>query len=142
MDALARMLRQARFYGAKSEAIDAVDILREAPAAEGRLLLLRVHHGGHSDLYQVLVDAAAEDILGRGGVATAYGNALADGTPVTDGMEFVVAVNNYRRSGGGNFPHVSTAPVVYKGARPRGIRIWPACNPKCDESHGVFDNTL
>ncbi|GAA5165562.1 bifunctional metallophosphatase/5'-nucleotidase [Ornithinimicrobium tianjinense] len=39
--------------------------------------------------------------------------ALADGTPVTDDMEFVVAVNNYRRSGGGAFPHVSTAPVVY-----------------------------
>lgn len=91
MDALARMLRQARFYGAKSEDIDAVDILREAPAAEGRLLLLRVHHGGHSDLYQVLVDAAAEDILGRGGVATAYGNALADGTPLGFGELHTVA---------------------------------------------------
>lgn len=38
---------------------------------------------------------------------------LADGTVVTDDMQFVVAVNNYRRSGGGNFPHVATAPVVY-----------------------------
>lgn len=38
---------------------------------------------------------------------------LPDGTPVADDMEFVVAVNNYRRSGGGNFPHVATAPVVY-----------------------------
>ncbi|WP_336922351.1 bifunctional metallophosphatase/5'-nucleotidase [Aquipuribacter sp. SD81] len=36
-----------------------------------------------------------------------------DGTPVADDDVFVVAVNNYRRSGGGNFPHVSTAPVVY-----------------------------
>ncbi|MFG1905920.1 bifunctional metallophosphatase/5'-nucleotidase [Kribbella sp. NPDC048928] len=36
-----------------------------------------------------------------------------DGTPVTDAQEFVVAVNNYRQSGGGNFPHVKTAPVVY-----------------------------
>ena len=26
---------------------------------------------------------------------------------------FVVAINNYRQSGGGNFPHVKTAPVVY-----------------------------
>ena len=25
----------------------------------------------------------------------------------------MLAVNNYRQSGGGNFPHVSTAPVVY-----------------------------
>ena len=36
-----------------------------------------------------------------------------DLTPVADEDRFVVAVNNYRRSGGGNFPHVSTAPVVY-----------------------------
>lgn len=36
-----------------------------------------------------------------------------DGTPVTADEKFVVAVNNYRRSGGGNFPHISTAPVVY-----------------------------
>jgi 2',3'-cyclic-nucleotide 2'-phosphodiesterase/3'-nucleotidase len=36
-----------------------------------------------------------------------------DGTPVTDAQEFVMAVNNYRQSGGGGFPAVSTAPVVY-----------------------------
>ncbi|MEV0802862.1 5'-nucleotidase C-terminal domain-containing protein [Kribbella sp. NPDC050281] len=36
-----------------------------------------------------------------------------DGTAVAADQEFVVAVNNYRQSGGGNFPHVSTAPVVY-----------------------------
>ncbi|HZX03751.1 bifunctional metallophosphatase/5'-nucleotidase [Kribbella sp.] len=36
-----------------------------------------------------------------------------DGTPVTADQQFVVAVNNYRQSGGGNFPHVKTAPVVY-----------------------------
>ncbi len=35
------------------------------------------------------------------------------GAPVTDDQQFVVAVNNYRQSGGGNFPHVSKAPVVY-----------------------------
>ena len=35
------------------------------------------------------------------------------GTPVEDGQEFALAVNNYRQSGGGGFPHVSTAPVVY-----------------------------
>jgi 2',3'-cyclic-nucleotide 2'-phosphodiesterase/3'-nucleotidase len=37
----------------------------------------------------------------------------ADGTPVGDDDRFVVAVNNYRRGGGGNFPHISTVPVVY-----------------------------
>ncbi len=36
-----------------------------------------------------------------------------DGAAVADDDVFVVAVNNYRRSGGGNFPHVSTAPKVY-----------------------------
>ncbi|WP_309649930.1 5'-nucleotidase C-terminal domain-containing protein [Nocardioides sp.] len=36
-----------------------------------------------------------------------------DGVPVTDAQQFVLAVNNYRQSGGGGFPAVSTAPVVY-----------------------------
>ena len=31
----------------------------------------------------------------------------------TDGQQFVLAVNNYRQSGGGGFPAVKTAPVVY-----------------------------
>ena len=35
------------------------------------------------------------------------------GTPVSLTDTFVVAVNNYRASGGGNFPHIATAPVVY-----------------------------
>ncbi|NUS00250.1 MAG: bifunctional metallophosphatase/5'-nucleotidase [Kribbellaceae bacterium] len=35
------------------------------------------------------------------------------GAPVAADQQFVVAVNNYRQSGGGNFPHVKTAPVVY-----------------------------
>lgn len=35
------------------------------------------------------------------------------GSPVADDQKFVVAVNNYRQSGGGGFPHIATAPVVY-----------------------------
>jgi 2',3'-cyclic-nucleotide 2'-phosphodiesterase/3'-nucleotidase len=35
------------------------------------------------------------------------------GVPVADTDRFVVAVNNYRRSGGGGFPYIATAPVVY-----------------------------
>ncbi len=41
-------------------------------------------------------------------VGLAYG-----GVPVEAGDTFVVAINNYRQSGGGGFPHVTTAPVVY-----------------------------
>ena len=40
--------------------------------------------------------------------ALAYG-----GVAVAPDQEFAMAVNNYRQSGGGGFPHVSTAPVVY-----------------------------
>ncbi|ABL80813.1 5'-Nucleotidase domain protein [Nocardioides sp. JS614] len=36
-----------------------------------------------------------------------------DGKLVGDADQFVLAVNNYRQSGGGGFPAVSTAPVVY-----------------------------
>jgi 2',3'-cyclic-nucleotide 2'-phosphodiesterase/3'-nucleotidase len=36
-----------------------------------------------------------------------------DGVAVEDTDQFVLAVNNYRQSGGGGFPAVSTAPVVY-----------------------------
>lgn len=34
------------------------------------------------------------------------------GHPVTKDMTFVLAVNNYRQSGGGGYPHVAEAPVV------------------------------
>ena len=33
--------------------------------------------------------------------------------PSTRPPTFVIAINNYRQSGGGNFPHVKAAPVVY-----------------------------
>ena len=36
-----------------------------------------------------------------------------DGKPLDDAGEYVVAINNYRQSGGGSFPHMGSAPVVY-----------------------------
>ena len=36
-----------------------------------------------------------------------------DGQPVADSFEFAVAVNNYRQAGGGDFPHVASAPVLH-----------------------------
>lgn len=35
------------------------------------------------------------------------------GAPVENGQEFVISINNYRQSGGGGFPHVTDAEVVY-----------------------------
>jgi 2',3'-cyclic-nucleotide 2'-phosphodiesterase/3'-nucleotidase len=35
------------------------------------------------------------------------------GAPVTANQAFVIAINNYRQSGGGGFPGVTTAPVLY-----------------------------
>jgi 2',3'-cyclic-nucleotide 2'-phosphodiesterase / 3'-nucleotidase len=43
-------------------------------------------------------------------------NLTYQGAPVDPAREFVVAFNNYRASGGGGFPHVAQAPVVYAGA--------------------------
>ncbi|MFS8095818.1 5'-nucleotidase C-terminal domain-containing protein [Lentzea alba] len=36
-----------------------------------------------------------------------------DGEPVPDSFEFAVAVNNYRQAGGGDFPHIASAPVLH-----------------------------
>ena len=40
------------------------------------------------------------------------------GAAVADAEQFVVAINNYRQSGGGGFPGVTTAPVVYNAQVP------------------------
>ncbi len=45
--------------------------------------------------------------------ALAYG-----GVPVADTQTFTIAINNYRQSGGGGFPGVTTAPVVYNAQQP------------------------
>jgi 2',3'-cyclic-nucleotide 2'-phosphodiesterase / 3'-nucleotidase len=35
-----------------------------------------------------------------------------EGEPIDDAQRFAVAINNYRQSGGGGFPHVRSAPVL------------------------------
>ncbi|KNX37645.1 bifunctional metallophosphatase/5'-nucleotidase [Luteipulveratus halotolerans] len=40
-------------------------------------------------------------------------NLAYDGSPVGDADPFVIAINNYRQSGGGGFPGVTSAEVVY-----------------------------
>nr|WP_290221088.1 phosphotransferase [Corynebacterium atrinae] len=81
------MLEGARFYGAKSEPIDSIEVVREATIADGwRLQVLRVHHGGTSDLYQVLIDAADSDVFHLPEVIGAYGAALTGGSPAGFGV--------------------------------------------------------
>jgi 2',3'-cyclic-nucleotide 2'-phosphodiesterase/3'-nucleotidase len=44
-------------------------------------------------------------------------NLTYDTEPVDPAAQFVVAINNYRQSGGGGFPGVTSAPVVYNAQR-------------------------
>ncbi len=56
----------------------------------------------------------------QGRIADAQARRIADlrfqGQPVTDAMEFVVATNNYRASGGGNFPGMDGSNIVFETA--------------------------
>ncbi|MDK1343642.1 5'-nucleotidase C-terminal domain-containing protein [Streptomyces sp. 378] len=43
-------------------------------------------------------------------------NVRFEGRPLADDARFVFAVNNYRANGGGNFPHVAAAPVLWSNS--------------------------
>jgi 2',3'-cyclic-nucleotide 2'-phosphodiesterase/3'-nucleotidase len=42
-------------------------------------------------------------------------NLCLNGTPVTEAMEFIVATNNYRACGGGNFPGIDGSTTIFEG---------------------------
>jgi 2',3'-cyclic-nucleotide 2'-phosphodiesterase/3'-nucleotidase len=42
-------------------------------------------------------------------------NLMFDGAPVTDDMEFIVATNNYRAGGGGDFPGAKGDTIIFEG---------------------------
>ena len=46
-------------------------------------------------------------------VGSRISNLTYDGKAIDPAAQFVIAINNYRQSGGGGFPGVTTAPVVY-----------------------------
>ena len=62
------------------------------------------------------------------------------GTPVAASDPFTIAINNYRQSGGGGFPGVTAAPVVYNAqAEIRQLLIdWVAAHGTIDA--GVFSS--
>lgn len=63
-------------------------------------------------------------------------NLAYDGKAVGDQDTFIIAINNYRQSGGGGFPDVTTAPVVYNEQREiRQLIIdWVTANKVIDPS--------
>ena len=68
---------------------------------------------GEPDYNYDVLSGVTYDIDISRAVGSRIVNLSHDGVAVTPEQEFVVAVNNYRRSGGGGFPHVSEAPVIY-----------------------------
>jgi len=63
-------------------------------------------------------------------------NLAYDGKAVADSDSFIIAINNYRQSGGGGFPDVTTAPVVYNEQREirQMIIDWVTANKVIDPS--------
>ena len=74
-------LAEQRFYAAKSEPITAVTPLTQAPVEGGTLMIARVERPSGSDVYQLLLDAAGNDVLATPAVATPLLQALAEGSP-------------------------------------------------------------
>ena len=74
-------LAEQRFYAAKSEPITAVTPLTQAPVEGGTLMIARVERPSGSDVYQLLLDAAGNDVLATPAVATPLLQALAEGQP-------------------------------------------------------------
>ena len=70
--------------------------------------------GGEPDYNYDVLSGVTYDIDISKPVGSRIVNLSYDGAAVAPDQQFVVAVNNYRRSGGGGFPHVSEAPVVYQ----------------------------
>ncbi|WP_151529151.1 MULTISPECIES: phosphotransferase [Corynebacterium] len=77
--ALATMLAAQRFYGAKSEAINDIEVVHTAPltGSDGvRWVVARVHRASGSDLYQLLLDENNADVLAQPAYAARMGELI------------------------------------------------------------------
>jgi 2',3'-cyclic-nucleotide 2'-phosphodiesterase/3'-nucleotidase len=73
--------------------------------------------GGTPDYNYDIVAGLTEPLTYGIDISRPTGSRITDlahgGAPLDPGQVFVMAINNYRQSGGGNFPHVKDAEVVY-----------------------------
>ncbi|WP_323960535.1 bifunctional metallophosphatase/5'-nucleotidase [Arthrobacter sp. JZ12] len=68
--------------------------------------------GGTPDYNYDMFSGVSYDIDISKPVGERIVNLSYNGAPIEAAQRFAVATNNYRQSGGGNFPHIATAPVL------------------------------
>ena len=82
-----------------------------APGAAVDLTTLTNADGTPDYNYDIMTGVSYDIDISRP-VGDRIRNLSYNGAPVDPAQRFAVATNNYRQSGGGNFPHISTAPVL------------------------------
>lgn len=82
-----------------------------APGAAGDPATLTNADGTPDYNYDIMTGVSYDIDISRP-VGDRIRNLSYNGAPVDPAQRFAVATNNYRQSGGGNFPHISTAPVL------------------------------
>jgi 2',3'-cyclic-nucleotide 2'-phosphodiesterase/3'-nucleotidase len=83
-----------------------------APLDESKL----TNAGGTPDYNFDEVYGVSYDIDVSQPVGSRIRNLAFQGAPLDDAAQFVLAVNNYRANGGGNFPHVATAQLLWNSS--------------------------